>query len=497
MMKIDLAFLYCLLLAARLYAADFYVAPSGLDTNDGSLATPWTLTKALSHPATVQPGDTIWLRGGTYTGTFISSLQGSPEAPIKMRQYAGERAVIDGSRVGFTSKHVTTFKVLGQDTWYWGFTVMNSDPERIITVSGSNPSEARGVGVDVLAPRTKLINLLIHDTGQGVGIWKQAPDSEVYGCIIFNNGWVAPDRKHGHGIYTQNETGAKLFKDNIVFSSFENTVNMYGSDQAFLNNHTWDSNVLFKGRLLMGGGTPVKNLKLLGNYGYLQNFELGYSNPNNEDAVIAGNYFYGGIGIKWFQRFDFFDNVVWPGGTFTKEIAITTPTTYDLAEYHIDRNVYYRKSAANVLEFSLATPAGNKLYKFNSSLPSPPNYGSWQMLGFDASGAYFNNASLRPTGTQIFLRPNQYEAGRAHLIIYNWEQQDKILVDLSSVLQSGERYQIRDAQNYVGCPVVRGIYSGPLYVSMNLTECAQPLGDSGIVRTHTAPEFGVFVISKE
>src|SRR5438309_1624314 len=51
-------------------AGQFYVSPSGTAGGDGSLANPWDLQTALWGPATVKPGDCIWLRGGTYTGSF-------------------------------------------------------------------------------------------------------------------------------------------------------------------------------------------------------------------------------------------------------------------------------------------------------------------------------------------------------------------------------------------------------------------------------------------
>ncbi|HTY43209.1 MAG TPA: hypothetical protein VMH79_15165, partial [Thermoanaerobaculia bacterium] len=55
-----------LALAARGLATDFYVAPNASGSGNGSLANPWKLQTALNQPSAVQPGDTIWLRGGTY-----------------------------------------------------------------------------------------------------------------------------------------------------------------------------------------------------------------------------------------------------------------------------------------------------------------------------------------------------------------------------------------------------------------------------------------------
>src|ERR1700741_5077229 len=74
----------------------FYVSPDGTPYGDGSAAHPWDLKTALAQPSAVRPGDTIWLRGGIYRGTYDANLNGTSTAPIKVRQYPGERAIIDG-----------------------------------------------------------------------------------------------------------------------------------------------------------------------------------------------------------------------------------------------------------------------------------------------------------------------------------------------------------------------------------------------------------------
>src|SRR5580704_17034433 len=56
----------CLLWPGFAGAAVHYVAPGGTSQGTGSLDRPWDLQTALSQPASVQPGDTIWVRGGTY-----------------------------------------------------------------------------------------------------------------------------------------------------------------------------------------------------------------------------------------------------------------------------------------------------------------------------------------------------------------------------------------------------------------------------------------------
>ena len=142
----------------------FYVSPTGSSSGDGSASRPWNLTTALAHPSTVKGGDTLWLKGGTYKGTFTSRLTGTSSAPVVLRQYPGERAIIDG-----------TIYVSGANATYWGFEVMSSI---------AAPQDK--MSIDVHAPGTKFINLVLHDAGgNGIGMWQEASNSEIYGSIIY------------------------------------------------------------------------------------------------------------------------------------------------------------------------------------------------------------------------------------------------------------------------------------------------------------------------
>ncbi len=73
------------LLAFLATAGEFYVSPAGRPSGDGSMEAPWDLATALAHPKRVKPMDTIWVRGGTYRGRFVSNLKGAQDAPIVVR----------------------------------------------------------------------------------------------------------------------------------------------------------------------------------------------------------------------------------------------------------------------------------------------------------------------------------------------------------------------------------------------------------------------------
>src|SRR5689334_15239041 len=105
-------------------AAEYYVSVNGSPSGNGSIGSPWDLATALGYNSSLHPGDTLWLRGGTYAGTFSSHLNGTATRPIVVRQYPGERAILDGGSLGGTAM----LTVYGSYTWYWGFEIMSSNP---------------------------------------------------------------------------------------------------------------------------------------------------------------------------------------------------------------------------------------------------------------------------------------------------------------------------------------------------------------------------------
>ena len=70
--------------SAGSWGAEWHVKTTGSAGGNGSDANPWTLAVALAQPAAVQPGDTIWVHQGTYTGTFSVALAGTASAPINV-----------------------------------------------------------------------------------------------------------------------------------------------------------------------------------------------------------------------------------------------------------------------------------------------------------------------------------------------------------------------------------------------------------------------------
>jgi len=77
---------------------DRYISPTGNDTTgSGTIGSPWL---TLAKFATVAvAGDTLYCRGGTYTGTVtatISGVSGTSGSPITVASYPGETPVFRG-----------------------------------------------------------------------------------------------------------------------------------------------------------------------------------------------------------------------------------------------------------------------------------------------------------------------------------------------------------------------------------------------------------------
>jgi hypothetical protein len=110
---------FCVSLAGgRASAAEYYVSPTGSDSNPGTQASPFaTLQKANNSAAA---GDTIWMRAGTYSITSQLTLSKSGTSDTnrtKIWAYAGEVPILDISNYGAASSGSDVPAVLVTGSW--------------------------------------------------------------------------------------------------------------------------------------------------------------------------------------------------------------------------------------------------------------------------------------------------------------------------------------------------------------------------------------------
>jgi hypothetical protein len=360
--------------------------------------------------------------------------------------------------------------------------------------SNTNRIPDRGHGFYILGPNTKIIHCVIHDTGNGIGAWQEAPDTELTGNIIYYNGYqdVAPDRGHGHGIYTQNLTGRKTIRNNIIFSQFGKGIQAYAASGPLFHFDAYHNIVFNNGgssrttepddNLLFGGYTSAQDVNVLSNVshsfsgGGVEN-RFGYafdsiSNGNN-GLLVSGNYFSGG-GADWVA---WWTNAIVTNNIFKNDQSSLTYRTDGITVQTVvfNYNTYYSGGAWVVNETNIY------------------NFSQWKSAtGFDSNSTKSSEASAPSTVVYIFQDP--YTSGLAQISIFNWSTQNVVSVDFSSVLSVGQNYVLRNAQDYFGSPVLSGTYvGGSVGVPMTNLSYTLPLGVTNIP-PQSWPSFNAFVV---
>ena len=411
---------------------DFYVAAAGgVASGAGGIGAPWTLAHALSHPAAVQPGDTIYLRGGVYgsDGDHTINLDGTAGNPITLRGYPGEKAEIRGTFVR-------------GDADFIRFQDLDISFTTPVVNDGNFGINARGEGWDV-------INCVIHDTGMtGLGHWVEAPNSEIRGNIIYNCGM---DTNKDHGIYAQNNTGSKLFAENILMNN-----GAYGF-------HLWAPNSQF-----------AKNITMRGNVSAANGFLVSYG---------LADYFAGGgpdiTGIVMDQNFGWRSN----RNQFPVDLG-------SFSSFPLGTLTYTNNYMAGQVFFEQGTG--------NGQWSSVTTTGSAPTAGTAPNGNVQINAGGSPAD-QVFVRPNGFEPGRGNIIVYNYSLAASKNVDLSLAgVQVGHNYRIYRALDIWGTPVATGTYAGGT-VSVPIASWAPPQPRNGLGAGFPtyAPAFEVFVVRSE
>ncbi|MFT4092756.1 MAG: hypothetical protein QM640_03880 [Niabella sp.] len=177
------------------YAATYYVATTGSDTNTGAIDAPFaTLGKAQSL---VAAGDTVYIRGGVYkitadqvmddtsstTWTYIFKMAtngSSASKRIYYWGYPGERPVFDLSEIKPSGKRVIVFYVTKSYLHFKNFEVTGTQ----VTITTHTQSECfRNEGGN----NNIYENLAMHD-GMAIGFYlTKGFNNLVLNCDAYNN----------------------------------------------------------------------------------------------------------------------------------------------------------------------------------------------------------------------------------------------------------------------------------------------------------------------
>lgn len=159
-------------------AATYYLSPDGSDSSgSGSSSSPWfTLNKAWS---VIKPGDTVYLKGGTYRYNSSQSLMGksgSSSAPIRIWAVEGEKPVITPS------------------SSYDGTRGINIDSDYLhikgLEITGYKQRTSSALYYGIVAENSNHITfeqIIVHDNGFGLSIGSDSGDNLVLNSDFYRN----------------------------------------------------------------------------------------------------------------------------------------------------------------------------------------------------------------------------------------------------------------------------------------------------------------------
>ena len=189
--KIGLSAVLLWVVAGSLGAAEFFVAPTGNDKNPGTLEKPFATVQRAQEA--VAPGDTVYLRGGTYVMkdeqiarrqrawaymTFLNK-SGAPGKRINYWAYQNERPVFDLSAVKPVGRRIDAFYTNASWLHFKGLEVTGVQ----VVIKGHTQS----IGFENDGSHNIYEQLSIHD-GQAIGIYSvRGSDNLFLNCDAWNN----------------------------------------------------------------------------------------------------------------------------------------------------------------------------------------------------------------------------------------------------------------------------------------------------------------------
>src|SRR5918996_1893746 len=238
----------------------YYVATWGSDENPGSLDTPWrTVQRALDS---LNPGEKVLVRGGTYRETMLMSRSGSAEAPITVAAYPGEHVVLRPDALSGGAYVIQLYSaayvrlngfVLDGSTGTSAANVYVARSSHHVEISGNEIryGQDQGVFVERTTSHVHLLGNRVHDNG-----WNHLPGQHqshglyIQGShhLIANN--LVHDHPHGFGIHLYPANHDTLVVGNTVAASGRSSIVLGGSEGVY--------NIVIRNNILHGGNWGVE-----------------------------------------------------------------------------------------------------------------------------------------------------------------------------------------------------------------------------------------------
>ena len=477
---------------------EWYASPSGTPGGAGTIGDPWDLPTALDSANAVEPGDTIYLRGGTYYFSdraakfgYEYDLKGMAAAPIIIRGYQDEQATIDGGLESKGAEYVTWMNIevivsenlSGEVVTYaadvWGLTghpYTTTSRLRLETTGSLPTGYSPDVWYWVINPNANDFQLSETENGAAVGgsggsgthsavtRVTVAPGSAAYrdelsrpsggfdvssGTAISIVNCVVHANRQGIGHWGQ-IYGESVIYGNLIYDNGWNgpdrnhghglyTQNQVGSRKIVSNN-------IFLDGWALSGQAYGSDLSYVDRFTVTRNI-YNKGGPSDDGLLLVG-------GQRESDDIIVNENV---GHLAPCKIGWKNGNTNGTAHDNYIREDFQ----LNLDRWPTPEASGTEMDN-NNNFEYRPN----------AATAKLDDVEVPiPTGDRVFIFNNSYDSNRANLAIYNYDLNATVDVNFSTFLSNGETFELRDPKNFYGAAVMSDTWLGtPLAVTMDNDE---------------------------
>ena len=317
MNKIGLFFIFIALLLVGSKIGNgnrYYVSPTGLDTNQGTIDAPWlTIEHGVQQ---LKAGDTLYIRGGIYHETVWTNTPGTKTAPISILGYPNETAIIDGE---YTLPRSQYTLVAIENDYY--------------KISNLEIRNSAADGLLLIGKNITVSNIYCHDnTGNGIGA--RGNYGLVENSFIYRNGL-----RNSDGSATDYPEGLYAYADNIILRNNEVWLNYgEGINVHHANYITVEDNISYDNWSANLYVSDATNVLAQRNFIYASgamnvvpnNTQVGIligdekHNPTSKNNAVINNIVYG-TRINLYAGADgyTYDNLLIANNTFVNSVYIS------------------------------------------------------------------------------------------------------------------------------------------------------------------------------
>lgn len=257
---------------------DVVASPSGSDVASGTAAAPFRTPRRLLR--SLRAGRTGCLRAGSYREDLTVRRSGRPGAPLTLRSYPGERAVLRG-RLWIAGSWVTVsgLSLDGRNATHLPSPTITGDDDTFLANNVTNHHTS-----------------ICFDLGfPGYG---RADDALIMGNRIHDCGRL-PATNEDHGIYVALATGTRIVA-NVIYDNSDRGVQLYPDAQrTTITGNVIDGNgegVIFSGGPRRASSGNVVRANVIANSRVRRNVESFYNpgEPAGRNNLVEGNCLWGG-----------------------------------------------------------------------------------------------------------------------------------------------------------------------------------------------------------